>query len=385
MKLPPDVSEAIDSGVSLRTGKALSEHSKRTYKSNLRSVLSSAGKKDIEDVVRDVKGTAKTIADNTNIHTRFAQLSAINMLFGRVPRFRAPEYAEVAEKWGALQREASELYEREREQNKLTKAQEKKYIPIPDLQAVFRDHYAKFKEERDAKAGQPDAKWRLFVKRLLILALYALHPPVRQDYGCIRLYKTKKRHDNNHIILPTGTLVLTEYKTSSSYGRVESKLPAEALDILKTSLEIEPRQWLFVKASERPYTHNAKDSNSFSILVNRSLAELAGRPVDVTSIRRAYTTWLADQGITFAERRRIAEIMGHSVVQSMKYQVVQGGGGIRVGNEEVPFERLTDSELASILVSRRKDLTDPTDSILNGLTEAQKDVLRIRLGEKNVS
>ena len=382
MKLPADVVDAIDSGVSSRTGKPLSEHSKKTYKSNLQSLFASTGKRDFEDVVRDMKGTAKTIADNANIHTRFAQIGAVNMLFGRVPRFKGEGFADVARKWGELQREVSELYEREREQNKLTKAQEKKYIEVPALQAIFNENYAKFKESRAAKTADPDAKWRLFVKRLLILALYALHPPVRQDYGCIRLYKTNKKRSNNHIVLPTGTLVLTEYKTAHAYGRVESKLPLEALDILKTSLEIDPRQWLFVKASERPYTHSTKDTNSFSTLVNRSLGELAGRPVDVTSIRRAYTTWLAEQRLTFAERRKIAEIMGHSVIQSMKYQVVQGGGGIRVGDEHVGFDQLTDSEVSSILVSGGKDVTD---SILAGLTDAQKDALRTKLGEKNVS
>ena len=380
MKLPADVVDAIDAGVSSRTGKPLSDHSKKTYKSNLRSLFASTGKRDFEDVVRDIKGTAKTIADNANIHTRFAQIGAVNMLFGRVPRFKGEGFADVAKKWGDLQREVSELYEREREQNKLTKAQEKKYIEIPALQAIFNDNYAKFKEERAVRNSDPDAKWRLFVKRLLILALYALHPPVRQDYGCIRLYKTKTRRDNNHIVLPTGTLVLTEYKTAHAYGRVESKLPEEALDILKTSLELEPRQWLFVKASERPYTHSTKDTNSFSTLVNRSLGELAGRPVDVTSIRRAYTTWLAEQRLTFAERRKIAEIMGHSVIQSMKYQVVQGGGGIRVGDEHVGFDELTDSEVSSILVSGGKDITD---TILEGLTDAQKDALRTKLGEKS--
>lgn len=377
MGLPGDVIDAIDKGVSQRTGKPLSDHSKKTYKSNLKTLMANSGKKDFADLITDVKGTAKTISENENIHTRFAQLNAINMLFGRVPRFRDQKYVDASKKWAEIQREATELYDREREQNKLTKAQEKKYIEIPDLQQAFREHYAKFKQDRESRdPGVSDAKWRLFVKRLLVLALYSLHPPVRQDYGCIRLYKTKKKYDNNHIVLPSGTLVLTEYKTSHSYGRVESKLPLEVLDILKTSLEIEPRQWLFVKSSERPYTHSLKDTNAFSVLVNRSLSELTGKTVDVTSIRRAYTTWLAEQKLTFAERRRIAEIMGHSVIQSMKYQVVQGGGGIRVGDEDVPFDQLTDSEVSSILMSREKDATD---AIIDRLTPIQREKLLRKL------
>eukprot|EP00873_Tetraselmis_striata_P027088 jgi/Tetstr1/447352/TSEL_034789.t1 len=403
--LPPYVTEAIDTAVSQRTGKPLSDHSKKTYKSNLRTLFRNSGSADFDAMVKDVKGTSKAIADNDNIHTRFAQLSALNMLFGRMPRFQTPEYAPVSKKWADIQKEVADLYEKGREENKLTSAQTKKYMEIPDLQKVFRTHYDAFRRERGTRT-MSDAQWKLFVKRLLILSLYSLHPPVRQDYGCIRLYKTKKTHDNNHIVLPSHTLVLTEYKTSHTYGRVESKLPVEVIDILKTSLDLEPRQWLFVKGTNKPYTHSTRDTNAFSVLVNRSMAELVGKPIDVTSIRRAYTTWLADQKLTFAERRKVAEIMGHSVIQSMKYQVVQGGGSggdsgggsgggvgngngngsasgdamvIRVGGEEIGFDQLTDAEVSSILVTEKKDVTD---SILAKLTESQKAALRQKLGRR---
>lgn len=384
MQLPSYVTDAIDNGVSQRTGKPLSDHSKKTYKSNLKSLFRNSGNPDFDAMLKDVKGTSKTIADNDNIHTRFAQLSAINMLFGRMPRFQTSEYASVSKKWADIQKEVADLYEKGREENKLTKTQTKKYMEIDELRKIFQENYEKFKTERNSRT-LTDSQWKLFVKRLLILSLYSLHPPVRQDYGCIRLYKTKKKYCNNHILLPTHTLVLTEYKTSHTYGAVESKLPVEVADILKTSLEIEPRQWLFVKGTDKPYTHSTKDTNAFSVLVNRSLAELVGKPIDVTSIRRAYTTWLADQKLTFAERRKIAEIMGHSVIQSMKYQVVQGGGGtgggdqtgsIRVGDEEIGFDQLTDAEISSIMMTKRKDVTD---SILDKLTESQKESLRQKL------
>jgi hypothetical protein len=353
MNLPDYVTNAIDQGVSKRTSKPLSEHSKKTYKSNLKTLFTKFGGKDFDAMIQDVQGTSKLISDNQNIHTRFAQLNAINMLFGRVPRYQTPQYATAAADWAKIQRQVGDLYEQGREQNRLTPSQEKKFVDISDLRNTFRTHYERFKSERDHPASN-GSEWKLFVKRLLILSLYTLHPPVRQDYGCIRLYKSNKKFNNNHILLPSGTLVLTTYKTAHTYGRVESKLPDKVMDILSTSLNIDPRNWLFAKSANRPYSHTYKDTNAFSALVNRSLSEMAGKQIDVTTVRRAYATWLADQKMTFAERRKVAEIMGHSVVQSLKYQVVQGGGGIETDGEIVAFDDMTAQEASAIMIAADK-------------------------------
>jgi hypothetical protein len=368
--LPKEVTDTINNAVGEKTGKPLSDSSKRTYTSNLKRLLRDSKSDDFFDMVKDVTKTTDTISKNTNIHSRLGQLSAINMLFARVPSLQSPSYSKARSKYLQIQKQASELYEKGREQNKLTNAQSGKYMSINDLRDIFFEKYESFLElNENQDRSISDSNWRLFLKRLLILGLYVLHPPVRQDYGCIRLYKTKKIYNTNHILLCSNTLVLTEYKTSETYGRVESVLPPEVINVLNASLIAEPRQWLFIKSSDKPYSHSSKDTNSFSVLVNRSLSEIVGKPIDVTSIRRAYTTWLAEQTLTFAERRRIAEIMGHSVIQSLKYQVVDsdtqngtsngmvGGGsgsasGIKIGDEIIHFSKLTPSERSSVNIAR---------------------------------
>lgn len=373
--LPKEVTDIINSAVGEKTGKPLSESSKRTYTSNLKRLLRDSKSDDFYEMVKDVSKTTETISNNSNIHSRLGQLSALNMLFARGSIFQTPVYAKARSKYVEIHKQASELYENAREQNKLTEAQADKYMSIQQLRDIFFEKYTTFLElDGNAQKEMSESHWRLFLKRLLILGLYVLHPPVRQDYGCIRLYKTKKTYNVNHIILCSNTLVLTEYKTSRTYGRVESTLPSEVVNVLRASLVVEPRNWLFVKTNAKPYSHDLKDTNSFSVLVNRSLGDIVGKPIDVTSIRRAYTTWLAEQTLTFAERRRIAEIMGHSVIQSMKYQVVEdnsakdvslqsGGGdnghdnahsrivGIQMGDEMVNLNRLTVSERSSVNIA----------------------------------
>lgn len=283
----------------------------------------------------------------------------------------------VKKKWSDLQKTLNDEYESIRDQNKLTDKQKTKFQDIDSLRKIFDTHYQEFEKLRNNRTIS-DSQWSLFVKRLLILALYVLHPPTRQDYGCVRLYKTKKPYDTNHLVVPINTLVLSEYKTSETYGRVESVLPVQVGEILKASLEIEPRKWLFVKGNGQPYRHTPKDSNSFTTLVNRSLSELVGNRIDVTSIRRAFASWIAKQDITFAERKRIAQIMGHSVLQNMQYQVV--GGGIQVGGEHVPVSSLSDVEIAKISLTTK---SDETEDFLNTLTPEQKDRLRERLNSES--
>jgi hypothetical protein len=375
--LPKEVVDTIDNAVGEKTGKPLSDSSKRTYISNLKRLFRDSKSEDFFEMVKDVSKTTDTISKNKNIHSRLGQLSAINMLFARVPTLQSPGYAKSRSKYLEIHKQASELYEKGREENKLTDAQSGKYMSIKELRDIFFEKYKLFLElNENSSRDISESNWRLFIKRLLILGLYVLHPPVRQDYGCIRLYKTNKVYNVNHILLCSNTLVLTEYKTSKTYGRVESVLPPEVVKVLNASLISEPRQWLFIKTNQKPYSHCLKDTNSFSVLVNRSLCEIVGKPIDVTSIRRAYTTWLAEQTLTFAERRRIAEIMGHSVIQSLKYQVVDpdpqngsssqmvGGGdeiqiplkkpqpGIKVGNEIISFNMLTPSERYSVNIAR---------------------------------
>lgn len=374
--LPKEVLDTIDNAVGEKTGKPLSDSSKRTYISNLKRLLRDSKSNDFFEMIKDVSKTTSTISRNSNIHSRLGQLSAINMLFARVPTLQSPSYAKSRSKYIEIHKQASELYEKGREENKLTNAQSEKYMSIQELRDIFFEKYGVFlKHSENSTKDMSESQWRLFLKRLLILGLYVLHPPVRQDYGCIRLYKTKKVYNVNHILLCSNTLVLTEYKTSKTYGRVESVLPTEVVNVLNASLISEPRQWLFIKTNQKPYSHCLKDTNSFSVLVNRSLCEIVGKPIDVTSIRRAYTTWLAEQTLTFAERRRIAEIMGHSVIQSLKYQVVESepqipsskqfvGGGdvidpalrktqpsIKVGDEIINFNMLTPSERSYINIA----------------------------------
>eukprot|EP00951_Prasinocladus_malaysianus_P002306 scaffold16340_cov25-Prasinocladus_malaysianus.AAC.1 len=272
--LPKDVEEAISGAVGLRSNRPLSAETKRTYLTNLRSMLRAYQQRHPGATFEEMLGApeeSRLAAENLN--SRAAMVGAVTAVAARIPRLKIfyPKWSELA---SVLKQRAQEI----REENSLTTNQEDKYIPLEEVRAAFARELARF------RAGPGDLvpqAWALFVKRLLILSLYACHPPVRQDYGNVRLCdvtRCRRRSTasrTNHILMEPEhwTLVLLKYKTDSTYGRVESRLPAEVLEVARASLEIEPRQYLFVRRDGKPYRDTSKSSNSFTALVNRSLSE----------------------------------------------------------------------------------------------------------------
>lgn len=367
--LPRDVVAAIGSATSLREGRdgsraPLSPESKKTYLSNLRKVLAAyvrahpdaPRERAFDDMLVEVDATVAAISGGPrdgprarNMHTVSGQVAAVSALFQRIPRLQTGRFAEAWPKWQRLSTELKKTKQAVREKNELTEAQGGKFLSMEAIRARFARLMERF---RAGRGEQPEGEWALFVKRLLLLALYAMHPPLRQDYGCIRLCapaaegcRRKRASRCNHILMGADrwTLVLLNYKTTKHYGRVESDLAPEIVEVASESLRLEPREFLFVRRDKRPYRDTVKSTNSFTALVNRSLSEILEHPADVTSVRRAYATWLGGQSITFAERRRAAEIMGHSVLQSLQYEVVDREH-VRVGGATVPLSELTDVE-----------------------------------------
>eukprot|EP00798_Chlamydomonas_sp_ICE-L_P012832 gene12832-biopygen744 len=92
-------------------------------------------------------------------------------------------------------------------------------------------------------------------------------PPKRADMGALRIYKDTdpRLSSENYLVLcrassassvnATTYIVLNKYKTSASYGRVETDLPHSATADLLDSLRHWPRDYVFVtrRGHNRPF------------------------------------------------------------------------------------------------------------------------------------
>ena len=148
----------------------------------------------------------------------------------------------------------------------------------------------------------------------LFLCIYSMIPPVRADYGEVKFYKGTPKNDmGNHIILgKKPKVVLQDYKTAKTYGKIETPIPPELNKVITTSLQQRPRKHLFESMYERPFS---KSSNFISFANNMLRKIFKNEYISLTTLRHSYIKWIdnefENQRITYTQRKEIARQMGH--------------------------------------------------------------------------
>lgn len=154
----------------------------------------------------------------------------------------------------------------------------------------------------------------------LLVAMYGLIPPVRNDYNAVRIYKTRapKEPEANHIVLTRkgARLVLTEFKTSRKMGKINMVLPDALFTEIQSSLQHHPRDWLF-QSKGMPYL-----AGTFNKWVNSRFKELYDKPLTISILRHSYINTLDLNSLSEAEREAIARKMGHTSAQQLMYRLL---------------------------------------------------------------
>lgn len=159
----------------------------------------------------------------------------------------------------------------------------------------------------------------------LLLAMYSLIEPLRQDYGALRIIvdrlpPTDATTTTNFLAIARdgswGKLVLHEYKTFKKYGAYTRDLPPELLRIIKASLIAKPRAYLFVDDSGKPY----KLSNSFTQFSNRTLKRIFGKKFTVSLMRHSHISNIDFNASTPGDLFQKSKNMAHSIGMQQLYR-----------------------------------------------------------------
>lgn len=145
----------------------------------------------------------------------------------------------------------------------------------------------------------------------VLLGMYTYIKPRRCEYARMAIYTTKLPADAvepNYILLSTGHMVLTDFKTVKFHGSFDIKLPKGLLDDIKLSLKLKPRDWLFVNTAGEPYTHNM-----YTAWTLRVFKAIFNKPLSVSLIRHSFINTLNFNKLSIKERQNIATSMGHSI------------------------------------------------------------------------
>lgn len=281
----------------------ITKSSKRLYVRNLQTLCRTTGMT-LEEIVHNPKKTYIRIRkwyDNTA--TRRNMLGAIRALFKHVPNLQCQFEAQ------------SDLFN-----TYFTHESSKIEAQVMSGQPTDRERDNWVRWEDVVEKEQELAASRYASTEHLLLAMYVLIEPARQDYYSIQLV-TKEPDDTskkNYIILPSSTLVLNEYKTAKAYSTYRRILPENLMAIIRESIRQQPRQFLFVQQKDnQPYTRR----NTFTKFTNRILEKLFDRNFTVGMIRHCYIS----EGLDFNEATpgevfQAAKHMHHSVAQQQLYR-----------------------------------------------------------------
>jgi hypothetical protein len=269
----------------LQTGCGLKPKSAKTYLKKLSSIRQICGGHSVVDLLKNIDATLGTV--EAAVHrfklspwTHAAYLSSVLSVIRHTVACETkskPGFKAAREQLQAAHRKAHLLASQPALQNAATQRMQEGWMSLTDVCAV-RDGLQQGTKER------------------LLLAMYTMIPPCRNDLACVKIYRQPPTEEDlqgyrgNYIVLPAKGQALICYrvfKTSHSLGEVRVALPDRLVAEIESSLGTDHRTWLFTHRSDptTPYSNG-----SFSRWANAALERVCGRPLTCTLLRHVYCT-----------------------------------------------------------------------------------------------
>lgn len=203
---------------------------------------------------------------------------------------------------------------------------------LKSRKVITRRRFDRVPTERMLKAHMD---WEVIVKRVLsmssesgkdyvLMCMITMIPPRRQaDWSNVRVYidpKYKPPPDHNymHLYWDQPYILLTNYKTNQYYGNWYKKIPSNLLKVLRQSLQDEPRDYLFMDATGKPF----KRVEAFTLWSNRAIKKILDNEfASMNMLRHSFASYIqrVNPNMTMRERYYIAKDMGHSIMQNIAY------------------------------------------------------------------
>lgn len=160
----------------------------------------------------------------------------------------------------------------------------------------------------------------------LLLSLYSMIPPVRCDFGVVRIHYEEpveeSRNTGNYLVVRPGyiRLVLNEFKSKSkSMPRYDKVLPFDLTAVIRKSITTTPRDYLIVSPlNGLPYVND----HSYSVYLARMLGHVVGEGVTIQIVRRMYANTLEYDKMTYRQIEESANDMLHSVKMHLQYRLM---------------------------------------------------------------
>ncbi len=170
----------------------------------------------------------------------------------------------------------------------------------------------------------------------LIICLYTYQPPLRTDYADMIVvdkypkinFKEKipeeKYEDKDNILFfdkkDNSEFILTNFKTKKFYGNYRIDLNEKLYDIIYVWLEKYNKKSKYLLADENG---NKISRKKLSQMVIDIFSNTIGKNVSITTLRQIFISTVTHRkDITYNQRKKLADDMGHSVEQQLLYNKI---------------------------------------------------------------
>jgi hypothetical protein len=190
------------------------------------------------------------------------------------------------------------------ETQQMSESEAAKWLPWSDILDVV----------ETARVAVEDC-WSL--QEYLILALYTMVPPVRLDYGEMKVVAAEPQDINgNYIVLkPKPYFLFSDYKTFSNYGVIRTNIPAPLLKVIQNWIEFSDEYLLIDR-----HTGGPLGAVPLGQLIIAIFQKHCKKNIGVSILRHSYISHLRAKEMPIVESNKLAMAMHHSPKMSMLYR-----------------------------------------------------------------
>jgi hypothetical protein len=290
----PDASTQTEENLA-PTRRPLSDASKKKYDQAIKRIKDAGF--DIEKDVKDVIAWIKTKGSNP---AQLTYYSALKYELGKLDKpFTMPKaYQDEIDRLAGIQNAKQGDQE-------LSEKQTENFVPYEDL--------LKIQQRLANKEDKSDTEWRKY----LITSLYTLQPPVRADYGEMRIFKKRgPSRTGNELIYGqkkgAPVFVFREDKTKGTYGNVEVRVSPALNKVLG--------EW-FAHLGKTPkyLLGRAITPNNLLNEIQGAFSQPSKKLIGINLLRHAYIKHHFPGLTTIKQKEDLAMMMLHSKDKQEQY------------------------------------------------------------------
>lgn len=263
----------------------------------------------LQEMNQDINNYEKTIQ---YIKQNYKEKTYKSFITSIVVYLKATGNISLAEKYGKEMKRVNDIIQTKEKDNLPSSSEKQNFVTQKEIKTLIDETKLKMKNEMENYTIVDKFD---FIKQYLVLNLYYLIPPLRNDYvGCLVVESLPIFVDTtkNYIILSQKKLLLNRYKTQKHYGNKDIELPDSLLEIVNEYMETRIRLYPeLANNNELLLTKYLKPMNQVNL--TQYLNKIFKKKVSSTMLRKSFISskYVSEHSVNQMEAD--ARKMGHSI------------------------------------------------------------------------